>query len=1677
MGNATDSKGRIAYFEPNELFGGDNQPVNQEDLTKYVNLSVSIPSRNYRLGGNNKKYDSILQGMRFEEKINGKDYTKFYLTDNYVNVSYTEFGKDGQISSGELFGIESINISFDVQFQPIVVINFVDVRGMGLMSTMEYNYSEGGINNLTAKSFFTSLFNFPYPIFTLEVKGYYGKSVSFDLALKDFHTAFDSTTGNFKTSVSFIGHLYGVYGDIPMSFVMASPYFDYSGLDKNSSTECVGETWKGLGGDNIPTYIGILSRFKDIVSGDNLYNTRNTSSASYQAAAVVAQYQKLEEEKNILLDVQECYESIIKIAEITLDNICPADEEGSYKYKDKDCKGVVLSETLAPSHKALPQGQKQNYLFKRKYNENNECVEGGFVFPYKGDNAYEDLTLDDKSYYYDYDIQKKHMIDDKFQLKIDSYENKTIEIGGKTHNLIIFLDIYDKLHAIKTEIQNIEREIRTNQTNVRDKIIDIVSNKIGFKPCIKNIYQILFKHLNCFSTQLYTTIRNVPTIRNKNSLKIMGNYITDIVGYDKGENITPFPLFARIVEKERKIIYPGDIIGFSEQPEIKMVENIYSSLNYLTDKVGESLNEIQMARQEEEDGREINLSTGNFFADLDRTIDYKEKNYFTIKKTDSDYTKASKIRNIFLERLATFKKTHFNDNIDTFIKIETELLKASNPDLDNNTLIALENLTTDVENVYNGLIGNNSIGGGIVLKNNDINSTIRIFNKGNRYTCKSTIDSFQIDNNLKIEYDKYDHYELDDEDWIDDGCISASKKITTNYNGYEKTHKQCCESDHEGKFNMRMYLTLAVSTTWDVVDPDPAPCGEGRRDSVYTYFRTKNTAYVTDENSYNLFDWMCSSYTTKTKNIKFCSDSYSSLDNKTYSTITKKQDGNKVALISLAHLLAIGEVFLSVGTGRKMVPITKLADCEALYSNLSVGAGIKYAEYFYACSSEFEKYCEGLYRHFFSYNEKDEDKEKYDYFMKDINDIKKGDIRWASEQWFVIGREILFDDVGISRKTTKYDDEWGLFLNELYPKYGYSKSIVENVEKAKNKEIEILELKTNIYYTLKTLYDKWFCGLSSDFFNMYENKNITYNYSFPQVFDGYIYKYAAQKFTKIRENSEFNKIKYLTTTFNDISESLIVDIEAFANQILSIKENPDNVNVSVLSYMAKTAQDNQSTFIVLPTNIFDQNLKDAFRTYNFYDGTAKHDEQGSTYVVMYNGDVSHILDNSNSEYAQDGFTIADYHNGKLEITEEAAEIMAHEVESGHNYTIQAFGVTCGMQNQNIFRNISVDTQTPQVTDYSIANMLTIAEEGSGLANGANMLTKVQSLYPVYANRSYNCTVEMMGCMNISPLMYFQLNNIPMFKGAYMITNVEHRITANDFVTTFTGVRVSKYNIPINRETINISRVGTIPTDGMNINSVDWVSSKPTTELVTSKTIGGLTFNTIDPNNDYWFPYSGATTGRAIGGNFYYSYDDDCMASVRKSIAMMVTGDYNADSSTKGAAYHFTDPTNVVQLLYEKDGKLYYVDRVNVNNEGDYQKYNRYIICRKYMIECLNNGHPVCVGVTHSIGGRSNHDKTTDHWLCVYAYAEDNNKTYFKFYESGSSRKETCISNGNILIFEENVTTQRPAFYCEKNYKNKRYDVSQVRINKNLNYDFINKITQPYQEPEKFEGNTEYLYQP
>lgn len=1584
--------GRIVYFEPNELFGGDNQPVNQEELTKYVNLSVRIPSRFYNESALRRNYESVLKGTPFVEvDSNNKEYTKFYLTDNYVNVSYTEFGKNGEISNGELFGIESINISFDVQFQPIVTINFTDVKGFGLMSTMGYNYENGKINNLTAKSFFTSLFNFPYPIFTLEVKGYYGKSISFDLALKDFHTAFDSNTGNFKTTVSFIGHLYGVYGDIPMTYLMISPYIDYTGnFGPNSNQECVGQVWNNLGNTNIKTYLGFLHKYIELLRGEgvNINNMQQTQSN-------VTDRGKLEK----LNEIKHLYENIIEFAKAQL-KVIKRTSDGCF------LTTIEGATSLYESTISLTGIGRVKY-----YNE------GDSFFILTEDNS----TLNEVCIYNKQleDGITNGIYDNKYKLTYTEYNNLNDNDCVDRYKMYRFTDIFTKKGEIEKEINTLITNIENSVGIESMEINRLVSEKIGFTPTIKNVYKMLFKHLDCFSRHFFNVIKNINPNRT-----IASNgtyYIENINGLTP-----PFPLVYKTTSNGNEIVYPGDVFTKNNMKEIEFVEKINNSIEYFSNKFADAIHTISVEQELNNENVAVK-GYGPLFYDY---VNPGKSNYFILQKNDIKPTNnkdmASAIRDMFLARLATYAKIHYLEgnrecNEAYFNEKESVLLYNSAPFLHKDVITFLDSYSQNEDVLYNRY---NALSGGT-------DWGFITYPPGCVPTSGDTYPYKQVHTNNKLET-----CIIILKKGTQEACETYMEENFDEYFGF-KFHKPINSSKHNEGHNVNRYTSKSLCTSLDTT----TYCHDGLGGCTqhvngcarYTdmYYLKEPTVFTCEEyailDKHPFFRWFSNNFKykqEKAKETSFQGYYYYTYDNGTYKEVTDvtRDNLNRAVSISLAQLLGIGEAFYNQENDGYFIPITFFKEEDAIWDE---GVYIGFIKQFES-DKLFEKATIGLYKTFFNIDgTNDEDRKYYNYFgvpseIKTLDD--------AYNYWYVIAKNFEYTNENfykIDEKKVSYI--FKDFIKKLKYKYGLSGTIVE-VNNENNEQLKELKanLKLSIYYSLKNLYEKWFSGLPSDFFNI------------------------------DKTDGEFNRIEYLTTTFNDMSDSLIVNIESLVEQISNIKDDTEEASKSVISFMASTAQKNLSSFLVLPTKIFNGNLKDAFRPFNFFNGGLNHDPYGSTYIVMYNDDVSHQLDIPDSEVENDGFMIADYTNGDLVVTNEAKKIM--HVTNTHNHTLQAFGVTYGMQNQNFFKNINVSTQTPQITDYAIANMLKLADQGSSMANGRNSFVKQQSIYPVYANRSYNCEVEMLGCMNITPLMYFQLNNIPMFKGAYIITNVEHTITPHDFITKFTGVRISKYKIPMNKEPLNLSRIGSIVAAGEQNVIAETENSNGTYNETTLTPITNMDVSkdviNLDPTGIYFKGYEGTASGG------WCKTGHDCDMSARSTMRNLLKGSgFNINScGDEGGSYNRS-----IRLVTEKRGDehIYYYHSNNVSMQ---QKYRETVELIK---EHLHKGYPIRVSVNHTFNKGIN-EGTSDHFVAIYAYGiveeydainnslykslfsnfnlnNYNNKKYgkieyFRFYESGSNQQNVGVNARNVFFYVDDLY---PLFYCPSDRLNRKLDVVSV----------------------------------
>ena len=140
-------------------------------------------------------------------------------------------------------------------------------------------------------------------------------------------------------------------------------------------------------------------------------------------------------------------------------------------------------------------------------------------------------------------------------------------------------------------------------------------------------------------------------------------------------------------------------------------------------------------------------------------------------------------------------------------------------------------------------------------------------------------------------------------------------------------------------------------------------------------------------------------------------------------------------------------------------------------------------------------------------------------------------------------------------------------------------------------------------------------------------------------------------------------------------------------------------------------------------------------------------------------------------------------------------------ENENSNGVVGFKVKFGSDTQSHFLGVNLDQAEFKNTLEALNAIDKIANSGTDGGSGG-FVAKGQSLYEVFLNRSYNCTIEALGNAMIQPLQYFELENVPMFYGTYLIMDVKHSIRPHTMKTTFTGNRVPYATIPIVEDIIS-----------------------------------------------------------------------------------------------------------------------------------------------------------------------------------------------------------------------------------------------------------------------------------
>lgn len=371
----------------------------------------------------------------------------------------------------------------------------------------------------------------------------------------------------------------------------------------------------------------------------------------------------------------------------------------------------------------------------------------------------------------------------------------------------------------------------------------------------------------------------------------------------------------------------------------------------------------------------------------------------------------------------------------------------------------------------------------------------------------------------------------------------------------------------------------------------------------------------------------------------------------------------------------------------------------------------------------------------------------------------------------------LYSDMSVSQKN------FDLYFNSMIAKIketagSYSptaikKDFEQNLFGTTNEDT----IKLMLYRTCKNIHDKWLAGVTDTEDIMYQCGGTSGRSSVDAKL-GAEYGNKSPKF--------IDTFRFVSRSFKDIGDELYINPIPINDYLI------DGVNSGAYDAISSLLASNHFDFVALPNFINyrdNAEVESIFTPYPEYEKAKQGGSCGPAFVCVYVGETSKHLDFHNSEYSNDGIDLRCV-DGGVDMTKVPDDFT--QDLNGFEDGLGVFTVKYSQQNQNIFKDINLDQNEFTETNES----LQIQEEISQKGSETNRSIAGQNIFNVYSVRSYTATIEMMGNAMIQPMMYFQLDNIPMFHGGYMITRVKHKISPNTMNTSFTGVRVKFSATPL-----------------------------------------------------------------------------------------------------------------------------------------------------------------------------------------------------------------------------------------------------------------------------------------
>lgn len=627
---------RVLYIEPNynekayEKIGTRYWTHDYEDYCVCVDLMVEVSDRvvdGKQTNGNTTYIFSWKTNNERETKsfMSGKNY-KFddgsndfnVLTTHYTDTFYGDVLEDNtlkQTSNCELFGINSIDISYDAYCVPQVTIKFTDIRGISLFSPEELRHrkSENGVggfaDNDVAGSFFKCFFTFPYPKFTILIKGFYGEPITYELTCAKFIANFDSKTGNFGATAKLVGYSFSLLNDVSFNALLAAPLSDYIGekyWNERVKQGVFSITKKDESGAltrvEMPTFNMIMKSIQNLKGESNASKEANKQYYDNQAQAS----EKLNKIEQIYLEYNNVYEHYLSA--VSTDR----NDAGLFEAIKNRQKRGFLYFTNVENWKAAEYSGDALKNIKKLLNDLGENSESVKINPPTSVQTIMSIgNTSIQCYFAHLEEAKRTLVNFKDTIFAqllacvnainEKHEETDFYNVLKTRRYSILFDPTDFLNyidALKDKYEAQKEEADKVIAEVESKVLEDV---LGFTPSVKNVMKITMAHLETLLHMMYQTSRRVAeTPRTPSELGVMDENLIGL-RLDGDNNVGAWP---KITKKNPKThVFEDAWIGdFPKnghmQPEAMMVCGLQNGVEAMQQTIDE-LAELQAIQDRE----------------------------------------------------------------------------------------------------------------------------------------------------------------------------------------------------------------------------------------------------------------------------------------------------------------------------------------------------------------------------------------------------------------------------------------------------------------------------------------------------------------------------------------------------------------------------------------------------------------------------------------------------------------------------------------------------------------------------------------------------------------------------------------------------------------------------------------------------------------------------------------------------------------------------------------------------------------------------------------------------------------------------------------------------------------------------------------------------------------------